>query len=199
MEQHRFKVVHSSEDEVYRILDLTDSSIVGITEMYETDDEWEREERIKRTKELKEKKGYGAKVVGYGIIIVIDVHNTAINELSTDDKYIRSVLRQMAAYFKEKVIEKKPEAFECYRLPQRQRIEKSSERSSQALVAVPTNAKKPSEDKGLWGRLHPAIKVVLAVLGVAAYVALVVFVGLGVLALLAFLLFLPALNKKTKW
>lgn len=203
MEQHRFKIIESNEDDIYRIIDLTDSSIVGITEMYETDDKYEREWRAQKTNDIKTKRILAAKIVGYGIFICLDTDNMKVETIENRD-YLRAVLRQMAKAFEE-YIKENPNSFVDYYVPQRKRTEtstgkrKTEENGSQALVAVPTTVKVPNEDKPLWDRLHPAIKVVLVVIGVAAYVALVAFVGLGVLALLAFLLFLPALNKKTKW
>ena len=203
MEQHRFKIIYSNEDEIYRIIDLTDSSIVGITEMYQTDDKYEREWRAQKTKDIKTKQILASKVVGYGIFICLDTDNMKVETIDDRD-YLRAVLRQMAKSF-EDYIKDNPSSFDDYYVPQRKRTEtgtgkkKTEENGSQALVAVPATVKKPSEDKPLWDRLHPAIKVVLIVLGVAAYIALVAFVGFGVLALLAFMLFLPALNRKTKW
>ena len=43
MEKHQFKIIQSHDDDrVYQIVDLTDTTLVGITEMLESDDELER-------------------------------------------------------------------------------------------------------------------------------------------------------------
>lgn len=118
MEQHSFKIVYSNEDDVYRILDLTDTSIVGVTEMYETD--YDREMRIIKHNEIKTKKVLGAKVVGYGIFIYLDEDNMPIKPKSDDD-YLRSVLRQMAAFFKETETDKHPDSFKEYYIPKPKR------------------------------------------------------------------------------
>lgn len=54
--KHVFKIIYSEEDDVYRIVDLTDTSIVGVTEMYVSWDEYDRETRVERNREIKEKK-----------------------------------------------------------------------------------------------------------------------------------------------
>ena len=112
MERHKFKVIYSSEDDVYRILDLTDTSIVGRTEMFDDFFDYEREQRIEYYKQIKSKQIIGAKVGGYGIFIFLDEDNTPAK--SDEDDYLRTVLRQMAAFFKEEVIDNKPKDFTDY-------------------------------------------------------------------------------------
>ena len=119
MENHLFKVIFSDEDNVYRIIDLTDTSIVGVTEMLETDDELASKWRIEKNKDIREGKVIGAKVVGYNIFIIQDVNNTQTFEFGNDyNYYLKSIMRQMAAYFKDEVVDKNPSGFEKYLLAQ---------------------------------------------------------------------------------
>ncbi len=119
MEQHQFKILFS-DDDVYRIIDLTDTNLVGVTEMYETDDWLERKWRAQSTKDIKSKKDLGAKIVGYGIFIYLDEGNMKSVPLA-DKEYLRAVLRQMAKYFEQEVIAKNPKEFEDYYVPQGRR------------------------------------------------------------------------------
>ena len=128
MEQHQFKILFS-DDDVYRIIDLTDTNLVGVTEMYETDDWLERKWRAQSTKDIKSKKDLGAKIVGYGIFIYLDEANMKSAPLA-DKEYLRAVLRQMAKYFEQEVIAKNPKEFEDYYVPQGRR-----------------NAKEPNQNK----------------------------------------------------
>lgn len=111
--KHEFKIIYSEEDDVYRIVDLTDTSIVGVTEMYVSWDEFDRETRAERNREIKEKKVLGAKVNNYGVFIFLDTDNTKPKPVSEND-YILSILRQMAIFFKEEEINTRPDIFEEY-------------------------------------------------------------------------------------
>ena len=133
MEQHQFKILYS-EDDVYRIIDLTDTNLVGVTEMYESDDWLERKWRAQSTKGIKSKKDLGAKIVGYGIFIYLDEGNMKSLPLA-DKEYLRAVLRQMAKYYEQEVIAKNPKEFENYYVPQGRR-----------------NAKKPNQNNAGKGR-----------------------------------------------
>ena len=128
MEQHQFKILYS-DDDVYRIVDLTDTNLIGVTEMYETDDWLERKWRAQSTKDIKSKKELGVKIVGYGIFIYLDERNMKSVSLA-DKEYLRAVLRQMAKYFEQEVIAKNPKEFEIYYVPQGRR-----------------NAKEPNQNK----------------------------------------------------
>lgn len=133
MEKHQFKVIESAEDDIYRIIDLTDTSIVGVTEMYETDDEFDREWRIEKNKELKRGKGLGVKVLGYGIFICLDEDN--MQDVSDIDRgYLMSVLRQMAVFFKEEVINKNLDGFKYYALPKPQRKPITQQNAESSLI-----------------------------------------------------------------
>ena len=200
MEKHQFKVIYSYEDDVYRILDLTDTSIVGVTEMYETDDEFERKWRAEKTKAIKEKKELGAKVKGYGIFIILDDDNTPAKPKSQDD-YLRSVLRQMADYFEKEVINEAPRKFLDYYVPQgRKPPVNSGEKTVRKSVVTPavieaTAEKQPKdikEDTGfpIWAR------VILAIVGFALVILLAVAVWWGFLIILGCIAFFPELFGK---
>lgn len=121
-EKHKFRIIHSYEDEVYRIIDLTDPTIVGITEMYENDDEYDRESRADYIHQLAEKRILGARIIGYGIFIFPDDDNT-LAETEANRRYYQSVLKQMATYFAEEVISKCPGEFSQFEIPKRQRTQ----------------------------------------------------------------------------
>lgn len=112
-ETHQFKTIYSKDEEVYRILDLTDPSIVGVTEMFFSD--IEKEYRAEATKEIQSKKRLGAKVVGYGIFIYPDEDN--MKAQPENSVYMRDVFKQMADFFKREVIENSPRVFEDYFVP----------------------------------------------------------------------------------
>ena len=112
-EKHQFKIIHSCEEEVYRIIDLTEPILVGITEFLKSEDETDKSVRVSYTKKIKAKEIIGAKVVGYGIFIFLDTDNMPPN-MVLNDEYSVSILKQMAAFFKTEVIEKNPHIFEDY-------------------------------------------------------------------------------------
>lgn len=161
MENHQFKLILSSEDDVYRILDLTDTSLVGITEMFKNDDEIERTVRAEYTKEIKANKGLRAKITGYGIFVSFDDENTKWVPVP-ERKYLLAVLRQMAVFFKENVVDQKPELFDAYLIPGR----KGANRRSP--VATIPSAPEEARSKGFWKRITEKndFVVYLVVLGV---------------------------------
>ena len=119
MKQHSFKKIKTSEsEELYRIIDLNDTDVVAITELYEEDDELDKRWAIRRNKEIHEKSVLGSKVIGYNIFIVLDEDNVQ-GTTNKDYKYLSSILRQMALYFKETEIQSKPKEFSRYALPPR--------------------------------------------------------------------------------
>ena len=163
MEQHQFKVLYSYDDEVYRIIDLTDTSIVGITEMYKNDDEWDKKWRVESNKELKDKKRVGAKVVGYGIFIYLDTWNSSAMPPSKED-YYRAVFRQMATHFKDETIAKNPDEFKDYLLPNRTKKEKDTPTNS--LVSKTEAIKtETSPSKKKINKKHDRVKTVLIIVG----------------------------------
>lgn len=146
MENHQFKLILSSEEDVYRILDLTDTSLVGITEMFENGDERERSVRAEYTKEIKANKGLRAKITGYGIFVSFDDENTKWVPVP-ERGYLLAVLRQMAVFFKENVIDKEPELFEAYLIPGH----KGTNRRS-PVATIPSVSEEASS-KGFWKRI----------------------------------------------
>ena len=112
MEKHQFKVIYLSDEDVYRIIDLTDTSLVGRTEMFDDFFDDEREQRKQYYKDIKGKQREGAKVAGYGVFIFVDEDNSP--ERPSDEDYVRRVLNQMASFFKEEVISKQPNKFKDY-------------------------------------------------------------------------------------
>ena len=146
MENHQFKLILSSEDDVYRILDLTDTTLVGITEMFKNDDEIERTVRAEYTKEIKANKGLRAKITGYGIFVSFDDENTKWVPVP-ERKYLLDVLRQMAVFFKENVIDQKPELFEAYLIPGRRGTNRKSP------VATIPSVSDDGRSKGFWKRI----------------------------------------------
>ena len=109
MNQHKFRIIRSEEDDVaiFRIVDLTDSALVGIVEMLDDDDEFDREMRADYIKEIKANTGLRARIVGYGIFVTFDEDNTVWVPVKERD-YLLSVLRQMAKHFEEEVVKKEP-------------------------------------------------------------------------------------------
>lgn len=163
MEQHQFKVLYSNDDEVYRIIDLTDTSIVGITEMYKNDDKWEKKWRVESNKELRDKKRVGAKVVGYGIFIYLDTWNSSAMPSSQED-YYRAVFRQMATHFKNETIAENPDEFKDYLLPNRGKTGNDTPTTNlvsktEAVKTEPSPKKKKIEKKHNW------VKIVLIIIG----------------------------------
>ena len=154
MEQHQFKVIRSNEyEEVYHIIDLTDTSIVGITEMYDTE---EKEFRASLFNKLKAKQILAAKVMNYGIFILYDMENAEEQPSSRED-YVRSVLRQMAQFFRESVIDVSPDAFSQYYIPQRKRkasVSKDKPKSS----ATDSGDSKTSLQRPLWEKVKSFIR-----------------------------------------
>ena len=119
MAKHKFKIVRSTdvwEENVYRIYDLTDTSLVGITEMFEHEDEVDRRKRTEYSKEIKANVGLRVRIVGYGIFVTFDDVNTKWVPVP-ERKYLLSVLRQMAKCFEQRLIKKYPEKFDVYRIP----------------------------------------------------------------------------------
>lgn len=162
MEQHRFKIIHSNEDDVYQIIDLTDTALVGVTEMFENDDYLDRQKRAEYTREIKENKGLGARIVGYGIFITFDDENTKWVPVKERD-YMLSVLRQMAKAFEQEIIKNNPQDFEVYRIPQGRKA----------------SAKEPPKDKKTLSKWlkgwRLAVLISLAVLFICFTVCLIAF------------------------
>lgn len=170
MDKHQFKIIYSNEDDVYRILDLTDTSIVGVTEMYETD--WNREGQVTLYNDIKTKKVIGAKVVGYGIFILLDEDNMP-TKAPRDEEYLRSVLRQMAAFFKEKEIDESPDYFKDYYIPKPQRNTTVSDNRpvlKSPVVDIPQAISKPAEkkDKKKSNEINWALVIMYVGMGIAA-------------------------------
>lgn len=177
MEQHQFKVLYSKEEDVYRIIDLTDAAFVGITEMFENDDEYERSKRAEYIKEIKANVGLRARIVGYGIFVTFDDENTTWVPVP-ERKYALSVLRQMADYFAQKVVNKKPEKFEVYRIPPKKRS--NEDLAKRALISAPSSTLKANttaqKDKDRWFKgWRLASLIVLGVVLIGFIVCLIVF------------------------
>ena len=146
MEQHQFKIIYSPEEEVYRILDLTDTSLVGITEMFENDDTQGRAIRAEYTNEIKANKGLRAKIVGYGVFVSFDDDNTRWVPVP-ERGYLLSVLRQMAAFFKENIIDQNPEEYVRYLIPGRNKgtvLYNKTRGNTRVLTAPNTSLEKDS-------------------------------------------------------
>lgn len=119
MQKHSFKIIKTPDsDNAYRIIDLIDTDIMAKTEFYEDYDEFEKRWAVSRNKEIKEGSTIGAKVIGYNIFILLDNDNVP-NLNNIDKKYLSSILKQMAIFFKENEIVKNPRAFDPYALPTR--------------------------------------------------------------------------------
>lgn len=209
MEQHHFKVIYSAEDDVYRIIDLTDTSIVGVTEMYENDDEVDKEVRAELYNEIKSHKRLGAKVVGYGIFVFLDENNTSSNILAETD-YLQSVLRQMARFFERGVVQKEPKQFERYAHPQKRNITTDKREQLHALAPqavekgqeqTPNTSKKTKHSKWLKGWRLAIIIICAAILlgfitaliispsfrsGVADTIEFIFILPFGIIVLLAY-------------
>ena len=151
MEQHQFKIIHSPEEEVYRIIDLTDTSLVGITEMFENEDVYERSIRAEYTNEIRANKGLRAKIVGYGIFISFDDNNTKWVPVP-ERNYLLSVLRQMAAFFKGKVIDNNPEEFVAYLIPGRENKTTVRKRKGTSVLSA-KGSSTTAETKGTWKKI----------------------------------------------
>lgn len=173
MENYQFKLILSSEEDVYRILDLTDTSLVGITEMFENGDERERAIRAEYTKEIKANKGLRAKITGYGIFVSFDDENTKWIPVP-ERGYLLAVLRQMAVFFKENVIDKEPELFEAYLIPGRKGINRRS-----PVASIPSVSEEASS-KGFWKRITEKNEYVVYL------IAFVLFWGVILLDVLVF-------------
>ena len=110
MEQHSFKVISSSEKGVYRILDLTDTNLVGITEAFEFDDKVSMDLADLYNLEIEAGERLCSKVKGYCIYISFDKKNmTGVEPLMND--YNRGVLNQMAEFFLNNVIKNNRDSF----------------------------------------------------------------------------------------
>lgn len=141
VEKHTFKAIYSEDEEVYRIIDLTDLSIVGMTEMHVNWDETDREYRAALNKDIKAKKKLGVKVVSYGIFILYDSVNSKPGPHFNGD-YVRSVLKQMAIFFKEHVIANDPSEFEEFFIPAPKKKASCSSKGSDTIDNLSTNSNK---------------------------------------------------------
>ena len=122
MQKHSFKIIKTPDsDNAYRIIDLIDTDIMAKTEFYEDYDEFEKRWAVSRNKEIKEGSTIGAKVIGYNIFILLDNDNVP-NLNNIDKKYLSSILKQMAIFFKENEIVKNPRAFDPYAIPTRKSV-----------------------------------------------------------------------------
>ena len=151
MEPHHFKIIHSPEEEVYRIVDLTDTSLVGITELFENEDVYERSIRAEYTNEIRANKGLRAKIVVYGIFISFDDNNTKWVPVP-ERNYLLSVLRQMASFFKEKVIDNNPEEFVAYLIPGRDNKTTVGKRKETSVLSA-KGSSTTAETKGTWKKI----------------------------------------------
>lgn len=115
--KHQFKILDINAPEEYRIIDMTDTRIVGVTECYDSITEADKSLRISRNKDIINKWEIGAKIVGYGVYIFLDADNS--ERFHGEEDYVRGIMRQMAAYFKAEVIDKNPTLFYFYELPKR--------------------------------------------------------------------------------
>lgn len=145
MNKHYFKAIEDSDYDIYHIIDLTDTSIVGVTESYLSKDVYERSRSIAKNKEIKAHETIGAKVVGYGIFICLDENNMK-SYSEYDKKYLVSVIRQMSVFFKEEVINNNPDKFTDYSLPRRSRSQAKS-RTKEKTNEVNPNQRNGTESK----------------------------------------------------
>lgn len=112
MVQHEFKVIRS-DDKVYRIIDLTDPSIVGVTECY-TDSKKDTDEALYQRSNIWAKEIVSAKVRGYRIFVTLDDDNA---DAPIDEDYLRGIMKEMASFFLASVINEHPIEFEAYHSP----------------------------------------------------------------------------------
>ena len=145
--KHKFKTIHSKEN-VYRIIDLTDTRIVGVIECYSSFDKAEREKKAARNKEIKEGSVFGAKVTGYGVFIILDEDNSDDEDNRIlDDEYLYGIMKQMALYFRLTEIDNNPSEFANYELPKRAPTTKSRQRSSAIVSNEVKETIEPSFDE----------------------------------------------------
>lgn len=121
MDKHLFKIVYSKQENVYRIFDLTDTALVGITEMFEDGDEYERDIRAQYINEMRSNVGLRARIVGYGIFVTFDDYNTKWVPVP-ERGYLLSVLRQMAKCFEKEKVRRSPARYEKYAIPHKKRV-----------------------------------------------------------------------------
>ena len=202
MELHRFKVIYSEEEGLYRIIDLTDTYIVGVTEMFESDDEFDRESRVNLYNGIRSKEVLGAKVIGYGIFILLDEKNSA-SWPKTKDDYVRAVLRQMAAFFKETEIDTNPSFFKDYQISNKtkanrvsltpEKLSPSYPKTTQLLDSTVTTIK---GKKGIPTWLRVGL-IIVGVVGAIVLLSLLIdsFIYIFIFILCA-IAFIPELFKK---
>ena len=169
MKQHKFRIIHSEEDGdiVYRIVDLTDTAFVGIIEVLDDDDEYDREVRADYIKEIKANKGLRARIVGYGIFVAFDEDNTEWVPVKERD-YLLSVLRQMAKHFETEVVKKEPQMFDFSRVAHSQ-----GRRVTTKLINAPKEESQQSKWLIGW-RL--TVLITLGVIIIGLLIALIVIV-----------------------
>ena len=167
MNQHKFRIIRSEEDDVavFRIVDLTDSALVGIVEMLDDDDEFDREMRADYIKEIKANTGLRARIVGYGIFVTFDEDNTVWVPVKERD-YLLSVLRQMAKYFEEEVVKKEPRVFEFSRIAHSQ-----GRRVSPKMIETPKEVKKQPQWLNGW---RFGVLITLAIILIGLLITLII-------------------------
>lgn len=124
MKQHSFKIFKSSgnDNDLFRIVDLTDTNIVAVVYCYREDDWLEKDFAVYTSKDIRNHPEIGVRITHYNIFIIADKDNVQDVE-SIDKNYLYSVLRQMATYFKQKEIDNNPNEYRQYALPERQKKE----------------------------------------------------------------------------
>ena len=116
-EKHQLKIIETEGE--YRIVDLTDTRIVGVTESYDDYNKASKELSIELHNDIKAKKTIGAKVVGYRVFIVLDYGNAGkFSDEETD--YLLMIMRQMAVTFKKEVIDANPVHYWASEIPKRE-------------------------------------------------------------------------------
>lgn len=163
MEKHQYKIIYSKEDAVYRIMDLTDTSIIGITKFLGDNDWLIKEIRKGGSNDLNIRGKLGERVADYDIVIFLDGYNMHVEKGKAD--YYMDVLRQMALFFKEQEIDTSPKKYKDYISPQ---VEMSG------LESKKKKTKRKKKSKWLKGwRL--ALLIIGGVLLMGFFVCLIVF------------------------
>lgn len=190
MKQHSFKVISSSEKCVYQILDLTDTSLVGITESLEFDDKASMDLADLYNLEIKAGDRLCSKVKGYCIYVSFDKKNMTGVELLKNDYYME-VLSQMSEFFLNNVVKNNQEAFIKY-TDINEDIEHSNELAVKSKPIVAKTEKstnqntveetKEREGMPLWLRIVLAIGIIAFVVFLFDYIWFVIIFALCAIA-----------------
>lgn len=97
MLDHRFKIVRTSKQYEFKIIDLDEPSVIGLTQFY-TEKQSEIEQAIALRKGVWAKQEVAAKIKGYRIFVVLDEDNKPDVGFADDDVK-RQILQTMANYF----------------------------------------------------------------------------------------------------